>query len=250
MSLRPAFENFYARSRDVLAPGLKSSQWPYREMLFANVTADTVWLDLGCGHQLFPKWMLSGNADQHALLSRCKTFVGIDYDLPSLLAYQMLQNKVRGNIEQLPFADQSFDLITANVVLEHVKDPAAMLREVHRLLKPAGRFLFHTPNLNGYTSAISRIMPDALKLKLVPYLQARPAHDVFPTFYRCNTVRTVRTLAKETGFTVNELKMVESSAQTVMLGPVVVAELLLIRALRSEWLGKYRTNLVALLQKT
>jgi ubiquinone/menaquinone biosynthesis C-methylase UbiE len=249
MGLRPAFEKFYARSRDVLTPGLKSSQWAYGEMLFANVTSDTAWLDLGCGHQLFPKWMPTGEQDQKTLLSKCKRFVGIDYDERSLLAYQMLQNKVRGNIEQLPFADESFDLITANVVLEHVKDPAAMLQEVHRLLKSGGSFLFHTPNLMGYTTAVSRMLPDVLKLKMVPYLQARAAHDVFPTFYRCNTPQTVRTLADKTGFTVSELKTVESSAQTVMLGPVVIAELLLIRALRSAHLENYRTNLVAQLKK-
>ena len=249
MNLRPAFERFYARSRDVLAPGLKSSQWSYREMLFANVTSDSVWLDLGCGHQLFPKWMPCGDEDQKTLLSKCKRFVGIDYDLRSLLAYQMLQSKVRGNIEQLPFADQSFHLITANVVLEHVKDPAAMLQEVHRLLKAGGRFLFHTPNLMGYTTVIARVVPDTVKLKMAPYLQARPAVDVFPTFYRCNTPNAIRALAQETGFRVSELKTVESSAQTVMLGPMVVAELLLIRALRSARLENYRTNIVAVLRK-
>jgi hypothetical protein len=124
-----------------------------------------------------------------------------------------------------------------------------MLQEVHRLLKPGGSFLFHTPNLMGYTTAVSRVLPDALKLKMVPYLQARAAHDVFPTFYRCNTPQAIRTLADKTGFSVTELKIVESSAQTVMLGPVVIAELLLIRALRSKVLENYRTNLVIHLKK-
>jgi ubiquinone/menaquinone biosynthesis C-methylase UbiE len=232
-----------------MTPGLKSSQWAYREMLFANVTPDTVWLDLGCGHQLFPKWMPGGAEDQQTLLSTCKSFVGIDYDLPSLLAYRMLQNKVRGNIEALPFANESFDLITANVVLEHVKDPAAMLQEVHRLLKSGGTFLFHTPNLTGYTTIIARMIPDVVKLKIAPYLQKRPEADVFPAFYRCNTRGAVKRLAQETGFTVGDFKAVESSALTVMLGPVVVAELLLIKALRSTHLEDYRTNLVAVLKK-
>jgi ubiquinone/menaquinone biosynthesis C-methylase UbiE len=250
MNLRPAFEKFYARSRDVLAPGLKSSQWAYREMLFANVTDETDWLDLGCGHQLFPKWMPGWEKDQEALSSRCKSFVGIDYDLRSLVKHRALTKKVRGNIEHLPFKDQSFDLITANVVLEHVKEPISVLKEVRRILKPGGNFLFHTPNLVGYTTTIARLLPDAVKLKIVPYLQARPQADVFPTFYRFNSPATVRALAEEAGFSVTELRAVETSAQMVMLGPIVVFELLLIRALRSKRLENLRTNLVAVLQKT
>jgi ubiquinone/menaquinone biosynthesis C-methylase UbiE len=250
MNLRPAFEKFYARARDVLAPGLKSSQWAYREMLFANVTPDTVWLDLGCGHQLFPKWMADWEKAQQALSAKCRSFVGIDYDLRSLLEHRALTNKVRGDIEHLPFKDESFDLITANVVLEHVKEPLAVLKEVRRILKPGGNFIFHTPNLMGYTTTIARLLPDSLKLKMVPYLQARPEADVFPTFYRFNSPAMVRALAAEAGFSVSQLSAVETSAQMVMLGPVVVFELLLIRALRFKRLESLRTNLVAVLKRT
>jgi ubiquinone/menaquinone biosynthesis C-methylase UbiE len=250
MNLRPPFAKFYARTRDVLAPGLRSSQWMYREMLFANVTDETDWLDLGCGHQLFPKWMTGWQKDQEILSSRSKSFVGIDYDLRSLLEHRALTKKVRGNIERLPFRDQSFDLITANVVLEHVKDPRSMLKEVSRILKPGGNFIFHTPNLLGYTTTIARLLPDTLKLKIVPYLQARPEADIFPTFYRFNSPATVRALAAEAGFSVSQLRVVETSAQMVMLGPIVVFELLLIRVLRFKRLENLRTNLVAVLKRT
>jgi ubiquinone/menaquinone biosynthesis C-methylase UbiE len=249
MTLRPTFEKFYARSKEVLAPGLKSSQWAYREMLFAGINEETNWLDLGCGHQLFPKWMDTWEKDQQVLSARSKTFVGIDYDLRSLREHGALKNRVRGDIERLPFKNQSFDLITANVVLEHVKDPIAVLKEVHRVLKPGGRFIFHTPNLLGYTTTAARLLPDTVKLKIVPYLQARPEADVFPTFYRFNTEARVKTLAAEQGFAVNKLEAVETSAQTVMLGPIVVFELLWIRLLRFQLLKSLRTNLIAVLKK-
>jgi ubiquinone/menaquinone biosynthesis C-methylase UbiE len=249
MNLRPAFEKFYARSRDVLAPGLKSSQWAYREVLFANVTDETDWLDLGCGHQLFPKWMPGWEKDQEDLSSRCKSFVGIDYDLRSLAEHRALTKKVRGNIEQLPFRDQSFDLVTANMVLEHVNNPVPLLLEVHRILKSNGSFIFHTPNSIGYATVLARLMPDFVKLKLVPFLQARPAEDVFPTHYRFNSRRKIKALASAAGFRISEIRLVEASAQGVMLGPLVVPELLWIRLLRFKSLRNLRTNLIGILER-
>jgi len=43
------------------------------------------------------------------------------------------------------FADESFDLIIANHVLEHVSDDAAALREIRRILKPGGYTILQTP---------------------------------------------------------------------------------------------------------
>ncbi|MBL4575366.1 MAG: class I SAM-dependent methyltransferase, partial [Opitutaceae bacterium] len=45
---------------------------------------------------------------------------------------------VRGICEELPFKDNSFDLIFSLVVLEHVKDPFTAVREMERVLKPGG----------------------------------------------------------------------------------------------------------------
>jgi ubiquinone/menaquinone biosynthesis C-methylase UbiE len=44
----------------------------------------------------------------------------------------------RGSITDLPFADASFDVAFAHTVLEHVRDPAAAVRELRRVVRKGG----------------------------------------------------------------------------------------------------------------
>ena len=49
------------------------------------------------------------------------------------------------NFEKLTFGDNSIDFHISQDVMEHVLDPAAAFREIHRTLKPGGAHLFTTP---------------------------------------------------------------------------------------------------------
>lgn len=51
-------------------------------------------------------------------------------------------NVVQASAERLPFEDGSFDSAVATLVLCTVPDPVAALRELARVLRPGGRFLF------------------------------------------------------------------------------------------------------------
>ncbi len=52
----------------------------------------------------------------------------------------------------LPYADNSFDLITCTEVFEHVENYRAILREMRRILKPGGMVVITTPNvLNAFS---------------------------------------------------------------------------------------------------
>lgn len=49
---------------------------------------------------------------------------------------------VRASGDALPFADATFDTVVATLVLCSVSDPAVTLREIARVLRPGGRYLF------------------------------------------------------------------------------------------------------------
>jgi len=52
---------------------------------------------------------------------------------------------------KLPYADESFDALTAMDFLEHVDRPQEIISEFSRVLKPGGLFFFHTFNRNPFS---------------------------------------------------------------------------------------------------
>lgn len=57
----------------------------------------------------------------------------------------------------IPYADQTFDFVLANHVLEHVADDAGALAELRRVLKPGGRAILQTP----YSDVLEHTLSDA-----------------------------------------------------------------------------------------
>jgi ubiquinone/menaquinone biosynthesis C-methylase UbiE len=234
---------------DIIVPGLNNSQHAYKEKLKTYANPERRWLDLGCGHQLFPEWMPGGDQEAEAVTSTIKQVVGIDRDFSSLARHATFRNKVCGELHQLPFRDGSFDLVTANMVIEHIEHPDVMLGEISRVLGPGGIFLLHTPNKHGYSTLVTHLIPKRLIPHLSSFLLGRKAEDVYPTFYRLNTGDAIHSAAARNGLTLVECTYLESSAQARMLGPVVILELLLIKWLRHKSAAGLRTNIIAVLQK-
>jgi SAM-dependent methyltransferase len=56
--------------------------------------------------------------------------------------------KVKMDIHQIPFPDNTFEVILCNHVLEHVRDDIQAMREMHRVLKPGGFAILQVPFFN------------------------------------------------------------------------------------------------------
>jgi ubiquinone/menaquinone biosynthesis C-methylase UbiE len=223
---------------------LRHSQDRYLDALRLSVRTADRWLDLGCGHHVLPAWM----ANQEPAGSRLRLpapTVGVDLDLAALRRHQQLRYRVAADVECLPIASDSCDLVTANMVLEHVRDPRALFAEVRRVLRLGGTLLIHTPNRTGYTTMLARCVPSRLRPQLAQLLQGRDARDVYPTFYRANTPSALRALARDAGLSVAAIETVISAPQLYRLPLVRWLEAWLLRALERDRLGRWRPCIIA-----
>lgn len=95
-------------------------------------------LEVGCGAgnilAALPDTRRSGLDLSPWLLEKARARLGPAVDLRE------------GWAEALPYADASFDRVYASEVLEHVADPAAVLREMRRVVTPDGRVVVSFPN--------------------------------------------------------------------------------------------------------
>lgn len=58
------------------------------------------------------------------------------------------------NEQSLPYADASFDILTATEVIEHLERYRYVLREMFRVLKPGGSIILSTPNILNLNSRL------------------------------------------------------------------------------------------------
>ncbi|MBX3328805.1 MAG: class I SAM-dependent methyltransferase [Nitrospira sp.] len=69
-----------------------------------------------------------------------------------------------GLLHEARFADESFDVITAFELIEHLNAPRLLLNECHRILKPEGVLIINTPNAASWTASVMRECWDGFSL--------------------------------------------------------------------------------------
>jgi SAM-dependent methyltransferase len=93
-------------------------------------------LDVGCG--------TGANLEMLAQFGEAEG-VDVSEDALAFCRARGLTRVSHGAAERLPYADASFDLVTALDVVEHLDDDAGGLREMRRVLRPGGRALLFVP---------------------------------------------------------------------------------------------------------
>jgi len=151
-------------------------------------------LDVGCG----------GGILSEAMARRGAQVTGIDMgEAPlSVARLHLLESGLEVDYRQITaesLAEESpetFDVVTCLEMLEHVPDPASVIRACHRMVKPGGQVFFSTINRNSKAYALAIIGAEYL-LQLLP----RGTHD-YKKFIRPSELGA---WSRDTGLTVKDI---------------------------------------------
>lgn len=230
-------ERMRARYKQIKA-GYRPALEIYDELLDNLVDADTLLLDAGCG----PGGLVKG------MVGRARRVTGVDRYVSAFADQLEIPEAVEADLSALPFADNSFTLITCSWVLEHLPDPAAVFSEFSRVLKPGGRVMFITPNKGNYAVWLRRLVPSAISQRLVHAIYARDEHFINPTYYRANSQRDIDRALRDTALRPVRFDHI-SDPSYLAFNEVLFRVSIVIEALIDRFNPKSRVHLVGIYQK-
>jgi demethylmenaquinone methyltransferase/2-methoxy-6-polyprenyl-1,4-benzoquinol methylase len=133
---------------------------------------------------------------------------------------------VRGEAEQLPFADEEFDHLTFTYLLRYVEDPSATMAELARVVKPGGRIAsleFAVPPRalwrslwNFYTHVGLPVLGRAVSREWAH--TGRFLSASIPAFYECYPMARVVELWEQAGIVDVQLRRMSLGGGVVMCG--------------------------------
>ncbi len=213
--MKRSVERLVDRYYPMLPEGVrvKDGSMPFYRWMLDSIDASTALvLNVGAGPTPSPAF--------RRLRGRVRHLVGVDPD-PVVLTNTDLDEAYVNDGVNLPFPANHFDVVYADWTLEHVDRPQPFLREIERVLKPAGSFWFRTTNLRHYVTVISAHTPQWVHRLLANRVRALPKdwHDPWPTRYRMNTPGAVTRALLGAGFATVETRMVESVPNYLQFNP-------------------------------
>ncbi|AMV24175.1 putative S-adenosylmethionine-dependent methyltransferase [Gemmata sp. SH-PL17] len=169
-------------------PGYFEFDRPELLALVPETAADVV--DLGCG---------AGRLGAALKARQACRVVGVEHDPGAAAAARArLDLVLEGDAEALdwPFPDHSFDAVVCGDVLEHLRDPLALLKRVRAWLRPEGVLVVSLPNVRHHTVVRALLGGD---------WTYEPAGLLDHTHLRFFTRREIEKLLFRAGFAVPEL---------------------------------------------
>ena len=162
-----------------------------RRLLDEALRPGAVALDAGCGRTT----RLRDYRD------RITRLVGVDSDEAAGRENPFLDEFVPADLdESLPFDEDSFDLVYANFVVEHLKQPERGFGEWRRVLRPDGRLVLLTSNRASPLMAVGDKLPQRVRVAIKRRGAGAAERDVYPTRYLANTPRLLAVVAAAAGF--------------------------------------------------
>jgi SAM-dependent methyltransferase len=163
---------------------------------------DMTIMDFGAGRGRIADEAPSFCRDFKILKGRCQKVIGVDVDPVVSINPIVDEAYVMDQDGSIPLPDQSVDLVISCATFEHIKNPEATARELSRVLRAGGWVCAWTPAKWGYVALGARLVPNTMHPYAVRILGSdrRNSSDVFPTFYRLNTIAAVRRHFLQLGF--------------------------------------------------
>jgi tellurite methyltransferase len=133
-------------------------------------------LDAGCGGGRNLVYFLRNGFEVYGIDTEREAIKAVKVLSQKLAPFNKVKNFVLGKAEDMPFADESFDLVIASAVLHFAEDTEhfdAMLRSMWRVLKPGGFFFARLASDIGIENSVVAlnnrryILPDGSERFLV-----------------------------------------------------------------------------------
>ncbi|MDK9700597.1 MAG: methyltransferase domain-containing protein, partial [bacterium] len=130
--------------------------------------------------------------------------VGVDILPAALEQNHDIDDKVVADVNnEFPFADNSVDLITSRMVLEHLQNNARFFQRAFASLKPGGYFIHVCPAKYALFSMINQMLPKKFGRKLLFFIFPERVNSGFPAYYdQCSYYRMSKLLKKQ-GFVID-----------------------------------------------
>lgn len=160
--------------------------------------ADSAVLDIGCGRTA-PN--LSG------LIGKAGKLYGIDV-IDFTVSDPRMQLFTNDVCAMTDIADASIDLAYSRAVMEHLPRVEDAYREIARVLRPGGVYVYTTPSIFDYGSIAALVIPNRFHGRIVNATEGRPEEDVFPTVFGSNSLGAIERHARQAGLKVREARYI------------------------------------------